>query len=231
MRQCKIIARRKRSVFFCLFCGVQTKFSVRQRSTFSDENRAYQLFFCVMVEMFSSFFTLFWSCKSTNFFSIGKKKQQFFDFFRSCYVFSVKGNHPKTSFLSATFLPATYHTYRTNYHQLVHLILNCRKILNFQFSILNSQFSIFNFQFSILNSQLYSIPPATPYPFEKGTRGSGQLPPEPICRPPPDAPATYVHWTSLIHFRGRKHPVNVFRSGVVCFNFQFSIFSSLQNLL
>jgi len=57
------IVRRKRSVFFCLFCGVRTKLFCHLPSTFSDENRAYLLFFCVMVEMFSSFLLEFGSAK------------------------------------------------------------------------------------------------------------------------------------------------------------------------
>jgi len=53
------IVRRRRSVSFCLFCGVRTKLFCHLPWTFSDGNRAYLLFFCVMVGMFSSFFLIF----------------------------------------------------------------------------------------------------------------------------------------------------------------------------
>ena len=57
------IVRRRRKVFFCLFCDVPTELFCHLQSTFSDENRAYLLFFCVMVGMFSSFFLEFGSAK------------------------------------------------------------------------------------------------------------------------------------------------------------------------
>jgi len=69
-----IIVRRKRSVSFCLFCGEQTKLFCHLPSTFSDENRAYLLFFCVMVEMFSSFLLNFGSAKVHIIFDIETKK-------------------------------------------------------------------------------------------------------------------------------------------------------------